>query len=702
MRKIYITVLLAGALLVGYLVPDVFVSAASLSVEVLKAQVDSLILQVERLQSDLNTIQSQSVPGAVVIPVGIKVPIVDPISPYPFPVEPPPPTDPQSVKSLGSQLTPPLESTKFAIGDRVQAVDHLNVRSAPRGSSVAVISPGTKGIISGGPTQAGDYIWWMVTYDTKTTGWSVENWLAKADESIQFDGTTAPPVFSTDSFVSPTSVGLNDSNWWKIQAGDPDGGPISYVINWGDGKSDSYNLKSGASIAVYHIYSSTGNFRIMTTAFDESKASVVRYLNVEVLSDDQLQTSTKFKINDSVKTTDSLNVRTAPNGVWRATIGPGVAGQILGGPVWSIVGRWWWNVKYENNVSGWSAEDWLEGTTVGPNDGPFACGDVDKDGDIDTDDVNALAEYIFSGKPITDMNLVDVYRDGVPDVLDMNAIIDHVNRSGPVPTCKPVVYAPITVISPASGETWEAGKTYEFKWTGGDPNQQVWLTLQALDGTQSFPMGRHIANSFARHTWVIDPGFTPGTYKVAILAENETSNKTALSNWNSFSVIKPQYACGDLNGDGVINLNDIDTLTGYIFEGENMPVGEADLDANNEPNAVDLAILSSYLGGSGPMPACGKQRRVYQCGDLNLDGVVDVLDAKYIQNYLFSGATLSAGVTVDFNDDQTPDALDMSLLIDQVYRKGAMVTCLNSKSPTGLGPPDASILSIFRNFFRSL
>jgi subtilisin len=69
------------------------------------------------------------------------------------------------------------------------------------------------------------------------------------------------------------------------------------------------------------------------------------------------EVSTKFQIDDNVKTQGRLNVRDLPAGddVGEQKNGVGV---IVGGPVFAA-GYWWWEVNYEKDPDGWSVENWL-------------------------------------------------------------------------------------------------------------------------------------------------------------------------------------------------------------------------------------------------------------------------------------------------------------------------------------------------------
>lgn len=72
-------------------------------------------------------------------------------------------------------------STKFAIGDRVQTTQNLNVRAVVSltGTLLGVQTQGSLGTVVGGPTFAESYWWWQINYDAGADGWSIEDHLEK-------------------------------------------------------------------------------------------------------------------------------------------------------------------------------------------------------------------------------------------------------------------------------------------------------------------------------------------------------------------------------------------------------------------------------------------------------------------------------------------------------------------------------------------
>lgn len=91
-----------------------------------------------------------------------------------------------------STITPPLaygtSVPRFAIGDTVQVITNLNVRTGPGTNYPEIQDPdyigyaptGTFGQVTGGPTNADAYVWWEVDYGPGSySGWSVQDGLEK-------------------------------------------------------------------------------------------------------------------------------------------------------------------------------------------------------------------------------------------------------------------------------------------------------------------------------------------------------------------------------------------------------------------------------------------------------------------------------------------------------------------------------------------
>jgi len=103
---------------------------------------------------------------------------------------------------------PPAPSTKFLVGDRVQTLANLNVRSSPStsGTLLGTQPAGIQGTVIGGPTAANALNWWQINYDTGADGWSVEDYLDKVSAPPPPPPDTIAPTVSLTAPVNNSTV----------------------------------------------------------------------------------------------------------------------------------------------------------------------------------------------------------------------------------------------------------------------------------------------------------------------------------------------------------------------------------------------------------------------------------------------------------------------------------------------------------------
>jgi len=78
--------------------------------------------------------------------------------------------------------TPPLPSTKFIIGDQVQATRPTSVYSTPSvdGTSVGTLLKGAPGTVIDGPRYENLRWWWQIDFDNDPDGWVLQTKLKKS------------------------------------------------------------------------------------------------------------------------------------------------------------------------------------------------------------------------------------------------------------------------------------------------------------------------------------------------------------------------------------------------------------------------------------------------------------------------------------------------------------------------------------------
>lgn len=78
------------------------------------------------------------------------------------------------------------------------------------------------------------------------------------------------------------------------------------------------------------------------------------------------------------------------------------------------------------------------------------------------------------------------------------------------------------------------------------------------------------------------------------------------SSLSPFSMAIPSYICGDVNKNGIVNIQDITYLINYLYKGGPAPNPKAsgNVTGNNVINIQDITYLINYLYKSGPAPKC--------------------------------------------------------------------------------------------------
>jgi hypothetical protein len=69
---------------------------------------------------------------------------------------------------------------------------------------------------------------------------------------------------------------------------------------------------------------------------------------------------------------------------------------------------------------------------------------------------------------------------------------------------------------------------------------------------------------------------------------------------------KPNFICGDCNGDSSVNVSDVVYLINYLFLGgpEPSPLQSGDVNCSSKIDITDVVYLINYLFISGPPPSC--------------------------------------------------------------------------------------------------
>ncbi|MCX6827545.1 MAG: dockerin type I repeat-containing protein, partial [candidate division Zixibacteria bacterium] len=86
--------------------------------------------------------------------------------------------------------------------------------------------------------------------------------------------------------------------------------------------------------------------------------------------------------------------------------------------------------------------------------------------------------------------------------------------------------------------------------------------------------------------------------------------------------------CGDVNGSGIINIQDVGYLIKYLYlEGPPPPnPQDADIDGSGAMNLLDITKLINFLYRGGPQPTCAPQKHIFYV--TSGDGLVKIFSAE--------------------------------------------------------------------------
>ena len=261
---------------------------------------------------------------------------------------------------INSAITPAdLDETptaKFVVGDTVEPTTAIQVRPRPGIAQrpIATANTGTDMVISLAPIGVTESIWYGVYSNAFGGGWVTENSLRE----------TAPPPAAkfqiNDTFRVTETTNLRSSPTTSAGVVATMGAGTNGTIIGGPRTANGYTW--------WQIRTSGGT----------SGWCIQNWL-VETDGGDPPPSSTKFKVNDTFRVSETTNLRSSAgtSASVKMTMAAGTTGTITGGPT-AANGYNWWSVRLSNGTTGWSTENWLVKTTgtPPPTGGKFDAGDA--------------------------------------------------------------------------------------------------------------------------------------------------------------------------------------------------------------------------------------------------------------------------------------------------------------------------------------
>ncbi len=209
---------------------------------------------------------------------------------------------------------------------------------------------------------------------------------------------------------------------------------------------------------------------------------------------------------------------------------------------------------------------------------------------------------------------------------------------------------------------------FEVYAADGDPADILTLTKYGAGDFYSVP---HPSPDTGFFSWNPAPADTLNSpYTVTFIVDDGTG----LADTGEVTIkvkarVGPQTGNeGDLNGDGLVSVQDVVFLVNFLFKNgpEPNPPPAGDLNCDCVTTVSDIIYLINYLFRGGPpiKIRCNP-------GDVDYDGYVNIPDVIYFINYLFqSGPAPRSMKSSDVNADCVVDIVDLVYLINFLFRGG--------------------------------
>ncbi|MEJ7838021.1 MAG: SH3 domain-containing protein, partial [Thermomicrobiales bacterium] len=228
---------------------------------------------------------------------------------------------------------------KFVLGDTILSNSSVNLRSSAStsGSIIRTLTAGVNATVTGGPSNANGYNWYLIRLSTGETGWAAQDF---------WDKTTAPtdPPPTTGKFAIGDTVRVTESLRLRSSAG-TSGGIITSLSPGTTG-----TVLAGPTSANGYTW-----WRLQTSA-GAGWAADEWLVKTTAPTDPPPPTTGKFEIGDTVQVTESLRLRTSAStsGGIITSLSPGTTGTVLAGPT-TANGYTWWRLQTSAGA-GWAAD----------------------------------------------------------------------------------------------------------------------------------------------------------------------------------------------------------------------------------------------------------------------------------------------------------------------------------------------------------
>lgn len=203
------------------------------------------------------------------------------------------------------------------------------------------------------------------------------------------------------------------------------------------------------------------------------------------------------------------------------------------------------------------------------------------------------------GQGPIDLRAGDYNTDGVVDMICFNKVSQDITvLLGEMP---PLLNTDISVVSPAGGEEWTEGTEYSVNWTKGAGVASVDIELSRDSGSSWEPVA--VNYSGTAFDWLATG--PPTTSALLRVSDHNVPSRSATSA-GTFTILSV-FICGDADGSGEIDIDDVVYLIQYIFASGPPPdpIDSGEVDCTGEIDIDDVVYLIAYIFASGPVPCEG-------------------------------------------------------------------------------------------------